>query len=103
MEHVAGTHAWDNAFFWGSIIALILLGAMEVASHRAAQRKDELTEQQQTETQRRHDEDMAALHLQAAGLEKQAAAANERAALAEQKAAERTLLWKNIERHVPLL
>lgn len=84
---ITGTNAWENAFFWGSIIALILLGIMEVASHRAAQRKDELTEQQQTETQRRHDEDMAALHLQAsqaneraAKLEIEAAAANERTA-----------------------
>ena len=84
---ITGALAWENAFFWGSIIALILLGVMEVASHRAAQRKDELTEQQQAQTQRQHDADMAAVHLQAsqaneraAALEKEAAVANERAA-----------------------
>jgi hypothetical protein len=83
---IAGAHAWESAFFWGSIIGLILLGIMEVASHHAAQRKDELTEQQQTETQRRHDEDMAALHLQAANLERDAAEANESAAQANERA-----------------
>jgi hypothetical protein len=84
---IAGAHGWESAFFWGSIIALILLGVTEVASHRAAQRKDELTEQQQTETQQRHNEEIARLHLEtaqandrAANLEKEAAAANVRAA-----------------------
>lgn len=78
---ISGAHSWENAFFWGSIIALILLGVMEVASHRAAQRKDELTEQQQAETQRRHDDEMARLHLQAAELT--ADAEKSRAAIAE--------------------
>jgi hypothetical protein len=73
---IAGAHGWENFFFYAGIIALILLGIMEVASHRAAQRKDELTEQQQTETQRRHDEEIARLHLETAQ-------ANERAARIE--------------------
>lgn len=72
---IAGAHTWESAFFWGSIIALILLGVTEVASHRAAQRKDELTEQQQSETQRRHDEEMARLRLQTAELTERAAQA----------------------------
>jgi hypothetical protein len=89
---IAGSHGWENAFFWGSIIALILLGVMEVASHRAAQRKDELTERQQTETQHRHDEEIARLHLETA-------AANERAenARLEQERLKQIVKWRTID------
>jgi hypothetical protein len=80
---ISGAQTWESAFFWGSIIALILLGIMEVASHRAAQRKDELTEQQQTETQRQHDEEMARLHVALAEASTIASKAGERAANAE--------------------
>lgn len=86
-DSIAGTHWWENFYFWGSIVALILLGAAEVISHRYTERKDELTAIEQRDIQRQHDKDVAELHLQtsqaderAAKLEKEAAAANERAA-----------------------
>jgi hypothetical protein len=88
---VAGSHWWEGFFFWVSIGGLILLGVAEIASHRYAQRKDELAAIEQQEVQDQHDKDMAALHLKAASLEKEAAAANERTAEIEKYTAWRRL------------
>jgi hypothetical protein len=79
---------WSSAWFWASIVSLLLLGVCEVISHRYSERKDELTAQQQEATQRKHDTDIAALQLQTAQ-------ANERAVKAqlalEQYKAHRTI------------
>jgi hypothetical protein len=91
-DSIAGAHWWENIFFWGSIVALILLGVMEVASHRATQRKDELTERQQSETQRQHEEEMARLHTEAA----KANADAENARL-EQEKLKQIVKWRTIE------
>jgi hypothetical protein len=65
-DSVTSAHSWGNVYFWASICSLILLGVFEVFSHRYSERKDELAAVEQSDTQRRHDEDMAQLHLQAA-------------------------------------
>jgi hypothetical protein len=57
---------WSNFYFGAGICALLCLGVFEVISHRYSLRKDELTSQQQDETQRRHDEEIARLHLETA-------------------------------------
>lgn len=80
---VPGAHWGESFFFWAGIIALVLLGISEVISHRYSERKDQLTTVEQAETQRRHDEEMARLHLQAATLEHEAAVSNARAKDAE--------------------
>ena len=41
-DSVEGAHWWSNAYFWGSILSLILLGASEVVSHRYSERRDRL-------------------------------------------------------------
>jgi hypothetical protein len=104
-ESIQATGWWSGFFFWASIVSLIGLGISEVASHRFAERKDELVERQQIVEKERHDTDIArvqhdaALAIErAAVLEKEAetarasiAAANARAAEASQKAAEAQL------------
>jgi multidrug efflux pump subunit AcrA (membrane-fusion protein) len=72
-DSIASAHWWENFYFWASIVALILLGVMEVVSHRYTERKDELATAEQSETQRQHDEEIARLHLQAAQTEERAA------------------------------
>jgi hypothetical protein len=57
---------WSSIFFWVGIGALLLLGISEVVSHRYSQRKDELVSEQQSATERRHDEEMARVHLETA-------------------------------------
>jgi hypothetical protein len=66
---------WSNFYFWAGITALLALGMFEVFSHRYTERKDELVVQQQDQTQRRHDEEMARLHLEAAKIGERAAKA----------------------------
>jgi hypothetical protein len=63
---------------------LLALGVFEVFSHRYTERKDELAAQQQDETQRKHDEEIARLHLETAQIQ-------ERAAQLEKEAAEARL------------
>jgi hypothetical protein len=65
-DSVAGAHWWENFCFWLSIFALILPGIAEVVSHRYTERKDALSAIEQQQLQDKHDEDMAAVHLQAA-------------------------------------
>jgi hypothetical protein len=55
---------------------LILLGVFEVISHRYSERKDELAAAEQDSTQRRHDEEMARLHLETAKANERAAELN---------------------------
>ena len=64
VESITGANSWSNFYFWAGIAALLALGVFEVFSHRYTERKDELVAQQQDETQRRHDEEMARLHLE---------------------------------------
>jgi hypothetical protein len=72
-DSITSAHGWSNFYFWAGISALLCLGIFEVISHRYTERKDELVAQQQTETQRHHDEEIARLHLETSQ-------ANERAA-----------------------
>jgi hypothetical protein len=60
----AGADWWSNFYFWAGIAALFFLGLSEVISHRYTLRKDELVSEQQSDTQRRHDEEMARLRLE---------------------------------------
>jgi hypothetical protein len=52
------------------------LGVFEVISHRYSERKDELAAVEQDSTQRRHDEEMARLHLETAKANERAAELN---------------------------
>jgi hypothetical protein len=72
-DSVTGANAGSNFFFWASIGGLILLGICEVVSHRYSERKDYLAAQGQDATQRRHDEEMARLHLETATISERAA------------------------------
>jgi hypothetical protein len=74
-ESITGANSWSNFYFWAGIAALLALGVFEVFSHRYTERKDELVTQQQDETQRRHDEEMARLHLETAKISERAAKA----------------------------
>jgi multidrug efflux pump subunit AcrA (membrane-fusion protein) len=76
------------------IVAVAFLVIAELVSYQYGQRKDALTEQQQTATNQRHDEDMARVqhdtaqaNERAAQLEKQAAEAREGIARANAEAA----------------
>jgi cell division protein FtsB len=70
LEAVTRFHRWAEII---GIVVLALLVIAELASYRYGQRKDDLTTQQQETTDKRHDEEMARLHLETA-------ATNERAA-----------------------
>jgi hypothetical protein len=80
-DSIEGANWWSNAYFWAGICALLFLGVFEVISHRYSERKDELISKQQDDTQRRHDEEMARLHLETA--EANAKAESERLARAK--------------------
>jgi len=103
-DSITGSHWWSNAYFFASIVSLILLGVFEVVSHRYSERKDELTAIEQADTQRRHDEEMTRIHQDAARLTAEAEAsraqiaeAHARAAEANQKAEEERLARIKIE------
>ena len=83
-DSIAATGWWSGFFFWASIVSLIGLGISEVASHRFANRKDELSADQQRAEKKVHDEEMARLHLETAQIQ-------ERAANLEKEAAEARL------------
>jgi hypothetical protein len=42
-DSITGSHWWSNAYFFASIVSLILLGVFAVVSHRYSERTDELT------------------------------------------------------------
>jgi len=65
-DSAAGADSWSNIYFWAGIVALFLLGAFEVASHRYTLRKDEIVTEEQDRAKRQHDEEMARLHLETA-------------------------------------
>jgi hypothetical protein len=88
-DSIASAQWWESFYFWIGIGALILLGVAEIVSHQYSGRKDELTAIEQHRTQRQHDKDMAALHLEAAQ-------ANERAARLEKEAAELRLATEQL-------
>jgi hypothetical protein len=93
---IASAHWWENFYFWAGIVALILLGVTEVVSHRYTERKDELTATEQDETQRRHDEEMARLHLETAKITERAAILEKEAAVAraEQERLKSLVTWR---------
>lgn len=100
-DSITGADWWSSFYFWAGIIALLALGVAEVVSHRYTDRKDELTTAQQDATQRRHDEEMARLHLATSKADERAAAANERAAsLEKESAALRADLTKRLPRTI---
>jgi hypothetical protein len=55
------------------IIILVFLAIAEIVAYQYGHRKDDLTQQQQTEADRRHDEEMARLHVEAANARERAA------------------------------
>jgi hypothetical protein len=67
-DSITGTAWWSGFYFWASIGSLMLLGAMEVVSHRYSERKDELVELQQIAEKKTHDEEMARVQHDAARL-----------------------------------
>jgi len=100
-DSVANAGWWSGFYFWASIVALISLGIMEVASHRYSERKEELASIEQEAILRRHDEEMARVqhdtaqaNERAAGLEKEAAEARKETAILRKRAAPRTLDWE---------
>jgi hypothetical protein len=93
-DSITSAHSWSNIYFWASICSLILLGVFEVFSHRYSERKDELAAVEQSDAQRRHNEEIARLHLETA-------TANERT---EQLRAENLTLQRVMTaRHVGLI
>ncbi len=82
-DSITAAHWWSNFYFWAGIAALLLLGVFEVVSHRYTERKDELAAQQQSDTQRHHDEEMARLRVDTANADARAAEATARAAEAQ--------------------
>lgn len=97
-DSIIGTGWWSGFYFWAGIVALISLGVFEIASHRYSDRKDELTAIEQTDIQRRHDEDMARV-------QHDTAQANERGSQLERDAAnarleteklKQTVAWRTI-------
>jgi hypothetical protein len=84
-DSIAGSYWWENFYFSASIGALILLGVAEVISHRYSQRKDVLAAIEQSDTQRRHDDEIARLHLETAATNERAANLEHENALIRQK------------------
>jgi len=82
---VEGASWWSNFYFWISIGSLFLLGASEVISHRYTLRTEDLVAQEQTETKRLHDTEIARVHLETAQANEKAAEAQ--LALAKYRAA----------------
>jgi hypothetical protein len=63
---------------WAELAGIAFLGLLvitELVAYRYGQRKDELTAQEQTATDHRHDEEMARLHMETAQMQARAAGA----------------------------
>ena len=87
-DSIPGAALWSTVFFWCAIASLLCLALFAVASHRYAERRDELAAIDNRETQRRLTEDIARL-TQAAGQQTaEADAARAQIAEAEARAAE---------------
>jgi hypothetical protein len=109
-DSIQGSHWWGNFYFGASIVSLILLGAMEVISHRYGERKDELAAIEQESTEKAHENEIARLHVEAARLSADAEAskasiaasnkemelARKDAAIAEQRANEAKLALEQL-------
>jgi hypothetical protein len=97
-DSVTGAHWWSNFFFWASILALVMLGITEIVSHRYTERKDELADIEQDRTKRRHDEEIARLHLETATASERAATLEKEAAAArlEQERLKALVAWRTI-------
>jgi hypothetical protein len=94
---VAGAHWWSNFYFASSIGALILLGVTEVISHRYSERKDELSAEEQTDTQKRYDAEIARLHADTEASKAETAKAVAQAAEANRIAEEERLARVKLE------
>jgi cell division protein FtsL len=99
-------HNWAEM---AGIIVVALLVVTEVVAYKYGHRKDDLTEQQQTATNQRHDDEMARLHLETAQITKEAetaraaiANANAQAAQArlEQERLKAELAWRTLSPQV---
>jgi hypothetical protein len=72
---IEGANWWGNAFFWASIVSLFFLGVSEVISHRYTLRSDFLVSEEQTQTKKDHEAELARLHLETSRADEKAAAA----------------------------
>ena len=90
-------HWWSNAFFLGSIIALVLLGATEFASHFYSEREYKLASDEQEATRRTHENEIAKLQVEAEKLRAEAEASKAAIAGANARAAEAELRIKKLE------
>ncbi len=79
-DSIASAGWWSGFYFWVSIVCLMGLGVAEVASHRYANRKDELVGIEESAAQKRHDDEIARLHIEASQAEERAAEALKSAA-----------------------
>jgi len=86
-ETITGAGWWSGFYFWASIVALILLGITEIASHRYTERKEFLVAQEQDAKDKQHDEEMARLHLETAKITEKAAQLEKEAADSQLKLA----------------
>ncbi len=73
-------HNWAEM---AGIFAVAFLVIAEIVSYKYGHRKDDLTEQQQTATNQRHDEEMARLHLETAKIQERSAKLEKEAAEAQ--------------------
>lgn len=90
LPSVTRYHNWAEM---AGIVAVAFLVIAEFVSYQYGQRKDALTEQQQTATNQRHDEDVARLHLETAQIQ-------ERAAQLEKEAESERVIRLQLERQV---
>ena len=96
-DSVTTAHWWSNAFFLGSIIALVLLGATEFASHFYSEREYKLASDEQEATRRTHENEIAKLQVEAEKLRAEAEASKAAIAGANARAAEAELRIKKLE------
>jgi hypothetical protein len=85
---VSAADWWESFWFWGSVVALILLGMAQVISHRYGIRRDELAAEQRRQTDQAHEQTVADLHDQASRADEKAAMAGKEAAEFGKEAAE---------------
>jgi hypothetical protein len=77
---------------WAEMAGMAALVFAEIVAYKYGHRKDDLTEQQQTAANQRHDEEMARLHLETAKANERAAALNAALDKEREKTSPRT--WK---------
>lgn len=98
LSTVTRYHNWAEM---AGIVAVAVLVVAEVVSYQYGQRKDALTEQQQTATNQHHDEEMARLHLEATRLSAEAETAKNSIAQAQALTAQALLEQERLKRQMP--